>query len=441
MTGSLRSLLEEMVSPGTLLREGEGAEWAADGAAPAAILAPSSEEEIGRLLERASLEGWKVLPAGYGRWPAGGGPVEVDLVISTRRLRGMEHYEPADLTFTAGGGISLSSLAQATEAQGQWLPLDPPGGYEGSLGAAVATGVGGPLRQWYGPPRDHVLGLTVVSGDGRVLRWGGRVVKNVAGFDVTRLCIGSWGALGIITSVSARLFPLPEVDATVVLEGADATSLLPQARAMALSSLPLAAVELLDPLGWGETGSGGPAALVLRLLGSRDEVDAMEARVRRELRGQDTLRRLGDEESRAFHQRLGLWEEGAELVLRLAALPTLLGDVVGLVEEWQAALEGLSTRGEPQVSMAAHVGAGILRVALSGISSSDGSFQGWIDPVLGLRGAMEGMGGSLTVSSGPATLVREVGTWGSGGREVALLRALKNQFDPQGILVPGRVVR
>ena len=266
-------------------------------------------------------------------------------------------------------------------------------------------------------------------------------MKNVAGFDVTRLCIGSWGALGIITSVSARLFPLPEVDATVVLEGADAPSLLPQARAMALSSLPLAAVELLDPLDWGDTGSPGPAALVLRLLGSRDEVDAMEARIRRELGGRgDTLRRLGDEESRAFHHGLGLWEEGAELVLRLAALPTLLGDVVGLVEEWQAALEGLSTRGEPQVSMAAHVGAGILRVALSGISGSEGSFQGWIDTVLGLRGAMEGMGGSLTVSSGPATLVREVGTWGSGGTEVALLRALKNQFDPQGILVPGRVV-
>jgi glycolate oxidase FAD binding subunit len=266
-------------------------------------------------------------------------------------------------------------------------------------------------------------------------------VKNVAGFDVTRLCIGSWGALGIITSVSARLFPLPEVDVTLVLDGADATSLLPPAREMALSSLPLAAVELLDPLGWGETGSGRSAALVLRLLGSRDEVDAMEARVRRELRGQDTLRRLGDEESRAFHQRLGLWEEGAEMVLRLAALPTLLGDVVDLVEEWQAALDGLSIQGEPQASMAAHVGAGILRVALSGISSSDGSLKGWIDTVLGLRGAMEGMGGSLTVSSGPATLVREVGTWGSGGREVALLRALKNQFDPQGILVPGRVVR
>ena len=438
MTRSLRTFLEDMVSPGTLLPEGDGA--GRDGWDLAPILAPPSEEEMARLLERASEEGWTVLPAGYGRWPAGGGPADVDLVISTRRLREISHYEPADLTFTAEAGISLSSLAEATAAHGQWLPLDPPGGDGGSLGAAVATGVAGPLRHWYGPPRDHVLGLTVVSGDGRVLRWGGRVVKNVAGFDVTRLCIGSWGALGIITSVSARLFPLPEVDATLVLEGRDAVSLLPQARAMALSSLPLAAVELLDPFGWEQAACRGTASLAVRLLGSRDEVDAMDSRVRRDLGGEGEIRRLGSEESRAFHRRLGTWEEGADLVLRLVALPSLLREVVGLAEESAAVMRGASNGTGAAVRMAAHVGAGVLRMALAGAPNDGGGVKNWIEAVRGLRGRMERIGGSLTVSSGPSSLQREVGVWGGGGGEAALLRALKGQFDPRHQDSPGRIV-
>jgi glycolate oxidase FAD binding subunit len=440
MTAHLRSALADLVSPGTLLPEAESANWTAGGGTPAAVVAPPSEEEVGKVLDRASREGWKVLPAGFGRWLAGGGPVEADVVLSTRRIRGVTEYEPADLTFTAGAGISLSSLASATGAHGQWLPLDPPGGEEGSLGAAVATGVGGPLRQWYGAPRDHALGLTVVAGDGRVLRWGGRVVKNVAGFDVTRLGIGSWGALGVITSVSARLFPLPEADVTVILEGTDASSLLPQSRAMALSPLPLAAIELLDPPVWNRDGLGGTGALVVRLLGSGEDVGAMEERIRRELRGNGDLRRLEGEESRALHRGLGSWEEGAQLVLRLVALPSLLGDVLRLTGDLDDEWQGLPSRESLQVRVSAHVGAGIVRVAVTGIPTEDGGLEGWIEAVRRLRRVMEGMEGSLTVSSGPAPLVREVGRWGERGSEEVLVRGLKRLFDPQGILVPGRLV-
>ncbi len=439
MTAPLRSFLAEVVSAGTLLPEPERARWAVNGAIPSAVLMPSSEEEVGRILARASQEGWGVLPAGFGRWLAGGGGANVELVISTRRLRDVQEYEPADLTFTAGAGISLSSLAEATGANGQWLPLDPPGGEEGSLGAAVATGMGGPLGQWYGPPRDHVLGLTMVSGDGEVLRWGGRVVKNVAGFDVTRLCIGSWGALGVITSVSGRLFPLPEVDVTLILEGHQRFSLLPHARALALSSLPLAALELLDPLDWKEGGSRSPAGLVVRLLGSREEVEAMETRVPREAGDAGVFKRLEGEESRAFHGRLGRWEEGAGLVLRMVALPSLLGAVLRLVEDSQAQWKRFPAQEGLDVRVAAHVGAGVVRVAVWGISlEGDGLRGGWVEALSGLREVLEGMGGSLVLSSGPAPLVREVGTWGGRRVEKTLMQGLKRQFDPQGILAPGR---
>ena len=250
MTASIRTVLESLVSPQVLLPESELERFRTgpgEEGLPAAVLAPGAEEELAALLARASEEGWKVLPAGLGQWLEGGGPAEVQLVVSTRRLQKVHEYNPADLTFTAGAGLTLSALRGTTEPNGQWLPLNPPGGWEGTLGAALATGVGGSLRHLYGTARDHVLGLTLVAGDGRILRWGGKVVKNVAGFDVTRLCLGSWGSLGLITSVSARLFPVPEKDATLVFSGSDIRALLSAARAMALSSLPLASVEVLDP--------------------------------------------------------------------------------------------------------------------------------------------------------------------------------------------------
>jgi glycolate oxidase FAD binding subunit len=439
MRDKVRSLLADLVSPGSLLPEEEGERWAVEGRPPAAVVAPAAEEEVGLVLERASREGWVVLPAGHGRWPQGGGAVAADVVISTRRIRNVVHYEAADLTFTAGAGISLGSLAEATGAHGQWLPLDPPGGHHGSLGAAVATGVGGPLRQWFGPPRDHVLGLTLVSGDGRVLRWGGRVVKNVAGFDVTRLCIGSWGALGVITSVSARLFPLPEVDVTVMMDGADAPSLLPLARALSLSPLPLAAVELLDPLGGIREGGGERAALVVRLLGSRTEVAAMEERIRHEPGGGEALRRLEGGESRGFHRRQQAWEDGAHLVFRLAALPSQMGQVLDLLGEWEAPLGWQQGRRDGGMGMALHVGAGILRVAVTKIPQEGGGLEDWIQAVRRLRGRVEELGGSLMLSSAPPSLMRKVGVWGGAGRVDAILVALKRQFDPHGILVPGRM--
>lgn len=285
---------------------------------------------------------------------------------------GIYEYEPGDLTFSAGAGLSLADLRGTTETHGQWLPLDPPGGLVGSLGALVALGTGGPLRELYGTPRDHVLGLTLVSGDGRVLRWGGRVVKNVAGFDLTRLTVGSWGALGIVTSVSARLFPIPEVDLTLLFRGPSLSALLPSARSMALSGLPLATVELLDPLegdGMEPSESGGmvsSAALVLRMLGSAAQVAEMETRIRSDLSGDlGAPERVEGVSSRALHDRLTAWEEGAGLVVRLALLPSRLETLLNEAAELRA-MDSKGTSSGSGFRLSAHAGAGVLRVATSG---------------------------------------------------------------------------
>jgi len=210
MTSSLRQELASLVSSEGLLPEGVPVRWPGDVSPPAVHLAPGTVEEVAGVLERASREGWRVLPSGAGSRLGRGSAQEAEVLLSTRRLGGMSFYEPTDLTFTAGAGLPFGDLQGITGRHKQWVPMDP-AGWEGStVGGIVATGASGPLRHAFGSPRDHVLGLTMVAGDGRILRWGGQVVKNVAGFDVTRLCIGSRGKLGVITSVSARLFPLPE---------------------------------------------------------------------------------------------------------------------------------------------------------------------------------------------------------------------------------------
>lgn len=441
MTAPIRTVLEPLVSPDTLLPESESERFRTgpgELGLPAAVLAPADEEELAVLLARASQEGWKVLPAGLGQWLEGGGPAEVQLVVSTRRLQEIHEYNPPDLTFTAGAGLTLSALRGITEPNGQWLPLNPPGGWGGTLGGALATGVGGSLRNLYGTARDHVLGLTLVSGDGRILRWGGKVVKNVAGFDVTRLCLGSWGSLGLITSVSARLFPVPETDATLIFHGSDIKALLTAARAMALSSLPLASVELLDSLSLEGAGDSRSPGLVLRILGSREPAEAMIGRVRGDL-----VREVGNPEllengkSQAFHRNLDSWEAGASLVLRMGALPSEMGTLFEEAEVLRG-LTSLERSSQSGIRLSADVGAGVLRLAAFGEQGAIGSLASWISALTDLRERLEVAGGSLTISCGPAELLRDVGAWGAKGGAWEIMSGLKAEFDPAGILAPGR---
>ncbi len=441
MAASIRGVLEEILPADSILPHGELDRWRirfGGKEVPEAVLAPATEEEVARVLEKASQEGWKVLPAGLGSWLGGGGGTEATLFLSTRRLDQIHEYEPADLTFTAGGGFPVRMLRERTSAHGQWLPLDPPGSLRGSLGAVAALGMGGSLRHLYGTPRDHVLGLTLVSGDGRILSWGGRVVKNVAGFDLTRLTVGSWGALGVVTSVSVRLFPVPERDLTLVVPGQAARELLPLARAMALSPLPLAGVDLVAPcdgISWGEADLD--AVLVLRLLGSRAQVAEMESRVLREMpRVLGALRRLDGEGSRRFHDGMDGWERGCALVVRLCLLPSSLNVLLDEAEEMKELASGLGVNADTRLS--AHLGAGILRVGISKLPEEESSLAAWVTHLRKARSRLENQGGSLTLSSGPDSLMREVGPWGSGEPSASLMARIKNQFDPAGILAPGR---
>ena len=178
---------------------------------------PRSVDDVRAFMHETVSRDESVRISGAGTWRDAGPPIDAARTLSLASLSGIVAYVPGDLTITAYAGTTLSELSHATAAHGQWLGLDPAGVRDGTIGATIATASSGPLSHAFGTPRDLVLGLDAVTGYGDVVRAGGRVVKNVAGFDLVRLYTGSWGTLGAITSLTMRLRALPVHDITLTL--------------------------------------------------------------------------------------------------------------------------------------------------------------------------------------------------------------------------------
>ena len=397
-----------------------GSGWRPRGPHDPPVVFPASVEETAALVRVANESGTRLLPAGLGSWlGAGGWTRPGDVIVSCARLDALEHYEPADLTLTAGAGIGLAELDDLVRPNGQWLPADAPGADQGTLGGLVACGISGALQGRYGAVRDNVLGVDVVTGAGRVLRVGGRVVKNVAGYDLVRLFTGSRGSLGIIMSASVRLFPRPESDVTLCYAGRQA-GITALARTVCESPLPVAAVEL-------ESGSGDTDTVcTVRLLGSGGEVeevlsrliDTVEAKPRRTVHGDD---------SAALHGDRAAWEEGSALVVRLAALPDRLADMFGRAKALAGALGG---------EVAADALRGVVRVKASPDAAREVAAVGELSR---MRAEVEEAGGSMTLSQAPGEVAARVGWTGGrgsdgglGGRRLG--GRIKELFDPASVL-------
>lgn len=205
---------------------------------------PDSPDALSLVCRLAHEEGWKIRVEGRGTWLPPDAPA--DLVVSTRGLDQVVSVSPADLVATVQAGTPLESVRRRLADYGMWLALDPPGRPERSIGSVVATGTAGPLRHGFGPVRDHVLGCSVATGDGRLVNAGGKVVKNVAGYDLTKLQVGGFGGFGIIAEVHLRLRALPRADVTLISRGTR-DALTSAARDLVAANLLPGALELLSP--------------------------------------------------------------------------------------------------------------------------------------------------------------------------------------------------
>lgn len=216
--------------------------------------------------------------SGKSTWIDAGRPVSAERIASLSAHSGVVDYRPGDLTITVRSGTTLGELETITAANNQWLPLDPYGSRDGTIGATIATGSFGPLAHAFGRTRDLVLGLEFVTGDGKVARGGGKVVKNVAGFDLVRLMTGSWGTLSVITEATLRLYSLPSQPITLSLGASDGVTALSQRinSILAAPGIPFA-VELIDSNTAELIGLSNKQQILVKLGGNAAAVAAQRA--------------------------------------------------------------------------------------------------------------------------------------------------------------------
>lgn len=405
-----------MLPPEALGSGGADARWAALGRAPEAVVRPGSTEEVASVLEWASAEGVGVVPAGSGRRL---GPRTLEgpfVVLTTERLSGVDIYEPADLTLTAGAGTTVREIDEQLRPNRQRLPFDPPDVLDRTLAGLVAEGDSGPLWMGYGALRNHVLGMTVVTGDARTLRLGGRVVKNVAGFDLLKPMVGSRGRLAVITSVCVRAFPLPEVDRSLVLGAASAAELVPVA--LALGTAPVLPVSSVLRVDFGPVGGGG-ATLAVRLHGAEATVAADRATLQQHIgRGFEARDAAGGADAYADS---GGADSGGTDATRGASAATVVASF--LPSRLAAALAAIERSGARVAVVDTY--AASARVELQ--ETDAGRLEA-------LRSAITGIGGALRVERAGAG----VGAAELAGRRTpsGLESRLADAFDPRGVLWP-----
>jgi glycolate oxidase FAD binding subunit len=406
------------------------------GVRPSWVAAPASVDEISALLKAADAAGLAVVPRGAGTKLAWGlPPRRCDLVVDMLAMNQVLEHEAGDLVVRVQAGVQLSELAQVLGAAGQQLSLDPPG-EQGTVGGVLATGLAGPRRLRYGSPRDLAIGITVVRADGVVAHSGGKVVKNVAGYDLGKLFAGSYGTLGIIAEAAFRLHPVPAAMAWVSAEGASAEAARDLIAAAADSPLAPSAAEIDRP------ARGGPVAAAVLIEGDPQGVAERAAQLADLLGPGAQL----SAQPPAWWGRSGVPPDGGTLI-RLAFWAGQLAEVLGAVDR-AAAVAGL----EPEVGGAAAAGVLHARLAAGAGPASVSQFVTALraTPALGgpeLGGpvpdgsAPDGDGpparGSVVVLQAPPPVRGALDMWGPVPA-ADLMRALKDQFDPGHRMAPGR---
>jgi glycolate oxidase FAD binding subunit len=406
------------------------------GCAVSVAVQPGSPAQVAAILRFANENNLTVAPAGgFTQQQTGAAPAQVDVLLYTTRLTEVEHYDPGDLTIGIGAGCRVSQLSSMVSKDGLLFAGDPPEPERATVGGMLATGISGPLRHGYGGPREYCIGIKFVTGDGRIGGGGGRVVKNVAGYDMMKLLIGSWGTLGIITGASFKLFPAPRQTRTFVACFEGAGDALEFRRKVLRSPLDPICLELISPEAHAllipASPTGGSWCICVRAAGS----DAVLARYRTEL-GSAVAREMDGENEQGFwglvrHFAARACERDANSLLLAFALP--LNDV-------QSVLKGLQTIANSNgftLAATGCVGVGNLSAALwpTNRPLADADF---ITAVSALRSWLP-QDASMAVLHCPDAVQKEIGALRTP-TDVESMRTVKQVLDPKDILNRGRFI-
>jgi glycolate oxidase FAD binding subunit len=398
------------------------------------VIWPGSVAEVSRVLAFAHAQGLAVVPRGSGSaLDVGRAPRRVDLVLDLTRLDRVLEHEPADVSITVETGMSLGALQKVLAPHRQRLPLDPPGWRGRTIGGVLASNSSGPLRTRYGAARDLLLGVRFVMADGSVVWGGSKVVKSVTGYDVPKLMVGAHGTLGVLVEAALRLHPEPWGERSWSIPFTEHVAAAPFVAAVFDSTIEATRVEVLNAAAW-PGGSADDAirepslAVAVSIAGVDEAVTAQGERLAALAVAHGTSAREIDP---AF------WDRYAEpparpdtALLRIACLAASTLDTLVAVETRARAL-GV------RAAVSATAGVGAVRAALDGVDA-----RRWLAPIVTeLRDRLAGEGGSVVIERCPPGLESDVDVWGPIGEgELAVMRRLKQEFDPTGELNPGRFV-
>ena len=453
------SRLAEIVGPSNVNEDPSGlAKYEVDGSRPSMAVCPGTDSEAAEIVKYANREKLSLVACGARTKLAMGMPLRrYAMALDLSRLNHVVAYDPGDLTLSVEAGIPLSELARILSERGQFLPLAALFFRQATVGGTIASGVDTPLRQAYGTARDFILGMEFVTGQGTIAKSGGRVVKNVTGYDLHKLMIGSLGTLGVITKINFRTFPLPKTTRALVALFGSAEEALKMRDGIAQSPFSPLTLEVLSPrvaqLFTGETAtriepkpfrpgilsadrwalttgfSGNEAVLERYIAGLTDMAKKTGAQQISLIDESESAGALG--RKREFVP-IALASSPAAVILRLSVVPTKMHE---LLDKSASAAES------NDLSWAAMArGVGAIYFALLPEAVDDQSRIRVVDACNKVLAAADSIGGNCTIPWCPAEWKPELKVWGAPSRDLFLMEKLKGVFDPNGVLSPGRFV-
>lgn len=399
-----------------------------DGLVPVTVESPDSAEALALILKNANAANQLVVPVGGGTMLELGAPLaRADIALDLTHLDRVLDYQPANLTVQCEAGMTLEALNRVLGAQGQMLPLDPPFPARATLGGILATNASGALRVRHGSARDLLIGLRVALADGSIVKGGGQVVKNVAGYDLPKIFIGSLGTLGVIVETTFKLVPVPRTRATMIATFSTLSAASQTAQKILGSPLlPLGVRMLNQPASHIINAGDDSFTLFIRFGGIASAVQRQLREVEKWSRDNGSLFLRIDDADDELWARLGDFTFDQANVVKVGVLPAEIPAVGAQVEE-------LARQYQLDPLLSANA-VGIMFIAFAGDATPVAN------AATALREFVRGRGGHLVIQRGSRQLRTKVDVWGPPRAEVAAMHKLKEMFDPNRILNPGRFI-